>query len=462
VTSLLDGNAVASLRAGFKGALLQPEDEGFDLARRVWNGSVDKRPAIVARCTGVADVQAAIRFGREQDLLVSVKGGGHQVAGLAVADGGLMVDLSLMRGVRVDAEARTARAQGGCLLGDLDRSTQLHGLATTAGVISVTGIGGLTLGGGIGWLQGKHGFTVDNVRSIDLVTAEGHQIAVSEDNEPDLFWGLRGGGGNFGVATSFEYQMHPVGPIVLGGPIVWPLEQAPEVLGVVHEFMADPPDEAGALAVLRLAPPAPFVPPEHFGKPVMMAILAWMGDPAAGQQALEPVRSVGTPIADAVRPMPYVALQSLGDAGAPAGFGYYLKANLLHDLPDEVIDLLVGHVGSITSPFSQVRLHWISGECRRIAPDATATTGRDAAVDVNFTAGWSPVMGSGDPHIAWARAGWEALQPHAGAGLLPQFQYDETAATVYSPERLERLTALKDRWDPTNFFRLNQNVAPSG
>lgn len=461
-TAELDEQAVAKLRSEFKGALLQPRDEGYDQARRIWNGAIDKRPALIARCTGTADVQAAVRFGREHDLLVSVRGGGHQVAGHGVADGGLMIDLSLMRAVSVDPEAKAARAAGGCILGDLDRATQLHGLATTAGVVSVTGLGGLTLGGGIGHLQGKHGFTVDNVRSIELVTAEGQLLTVSEETEPEpeLFWGLRGGGGNFGVATAFEYRLHPVGPMVLAGAVAWPLDQAPEVLRVVHDYMADPPDEAAALSVLRLAPPAPFLPPEQFGKPVVMVALAYMGDPGAGAKALEPVRSVGTPIVDAVRPVPYLFLQSMFDAGAPAGFHYYLKANLLRELPDDVIDRFLAHVGSITSPFSQIRLHWISGEARRIDPESTAATGRDATVDVNFTSAWPPVQPEAEPHVKWAREGWEALQPHAESPM-PQFVVDEDAAAVYGTKRMERLTALKDRWDPTNLFRLNQNISPS-
>jgi FAD/FMN-containing dehydrogenase len=457
----VDDPAVAELRSGFKGALLQPQDEGYEQTRRIWNGAIDKRPALIARCTGAADVQAAVRFGREQDLLVSVRGGGHQVAGHAVADEGLMIDLSLMRAVSVDPETKRARAAGGCLLGDLDRATQLYALATTAGVVSVTGIGGLTLGGGIGHLQGKHGFTVDNVRSIDLVTAEGELLTVNEETEPELFWGLRGGGGNFGVATAFEYQLHPVGPIVLAGAVAWPLDQAREVLRMLHDYMADPPDEVAALGVLRLAPPAPFLPPEQFGKPVVMVVLAYMGDPAAGAKALEPVRNVGTPIVDAVRPVPYLFLQSTFDAGAPAGFHYYLKANLLRELPDEVINGFVGHAASITSPFSQIRLHWISGEARRIDPESTATTGRNTTVDVNFTSAWSPLQPEADRHVKWARDGWEALQPHAESPM-PQFVLDEDAAAVYGAKRLERLTALKDRWDPTNYFRLNQNVPPSG
>jgi hypothetical protein len=461
-TVALDDRAVEELRRGFKGALLRPEDEGYDQARRIWNGSIDKRPALITRCTGVADVQAAVRFGREHDLLVSVRGGGHQVAGHAVADGGLMIDLSLMRAVSVDPEAKTARAAGGCVLGDLDRATQLYGLATTAGVVSFTGLGGLTLGGGIGWLMGKHGLTVDNLRSVDLVTAEGDRLTVNDENESELFWGLRGGGGNFGIATAFEYQLHQVGPIVLAGPIFWPLDQAPEVLRVVHQFMADSPDEVGLVSVLRLAPPAPFLPAEQYGKPVIGVVPVYVGDPAAGGKALQPIRSVGTPIADAVRPVPYLFLQTMFDGGLPPGMHYYLKSNLLKDLSDEVIDLLVAHAGSVTSPLSAIRLHWINGEARRIDPQSTATTGRDAAVDINFTSAWSPLAPEAEPHVRWARDGWEALQPHV-MGIMPQFVADEAreeVESVYGP-KLERLVALKDRWDSTNLFRLNQNIRPS-
>jgi hypothetical protein len=449
------------LRSRFRGALLRPGEEGYDEARRVWNGAIDRRPALIARCAGADDVAVAVRFAREQDLLVSVRGGGHAVAGHAVADGGLMIDLSLMKAIHVDPAARTARAAGGVLWGELDRATQQAGLATTGGLISHTGIGGLTLGGGLGHLMRKHGLTVDNLLSVELVTADGTQRLVDAETRPELFWGLRGGGGNFGVATAFEYRLHPVG-LALGGPVFWPLEAAPEVLRVLREYAPEAPDELGMTISMMPAPPLPFLPREQFGKPVVALVLVWSGDLDEGERVLAPLRRIGTPLADAIGVAPYVALQSMLDGGAPHGRHYYWKAHRLHRLSDGVIDVCLERMAAATSPFCQVQGWVMGGAASRVPAGATAVGEREVGFEVSFVTGWPPSDGDGERHRDWARAGWEALRADS-VGVYANFISDEGDAGVEAAygDRVARLTALKDRYDPENFFRLNANVAPS-
>lgn len=450
------------LRARFRGALLRPGEEGFDEARRVWNGAVDRTPTLIARCAGADDVAVAVRYARDRGLPVSVKGGGHSIGGLSVCDDGLMIDLSLMKAVRVDPEARTATAAGGVLWGELDRATQAHGLATTGGLISHTGIGGLTLGGGLGHLMRTHGLTVDNLLSVELVTADGEQLHVDAASDPDLFWGLRGGGGNFGIATRFEYRLHPVGPMVLAGPVLWPIEQAPDVLRAVRAYAPEAADELGITIGLVAAPPAPFVPPDRMGTPSVALILLWSGDPAAGADAMAPLRSVGTPFADAVGPVPYVALQSMQDGGAPHGRHYYWKAHRLPDLTDDVIDIFCSAMAAPTTPFAQINGWAVGGAVSRVDPDATAVGDRDPGFEMSITAGWAPSDPEGHRHVAWVRETWEALRPY-GEGVYANFISDEGAAGVAYAygDRLARLQALKAVHDPDNFFRLNNNVTPA-
>jgi hypothetical protein len=458
----IDPKAVDELRGRFRGALIRPGEEGYDEARRVWNGAIDRRPALIARCAGADDVAEAVRFARDGDLLVSVRGGGHSIAGHGVCDGGLMIDLSLMKAVRVDPSAQTARAAGGVVWSELDRATQGAGLATTGGIISHTGIGGLTLGGGLGHLMRKHGLTVDNLVSVDLVTAEADRVHVDADTEPELFWGLRGGGGNFGIATAFEYRLHPVGPMAFGGPIFWPLNDAPRVLRFLRDFAPDAPDELGITVSMMPAPPAPFMPPDLFGKPVLGLVLVWAGDPVEGGKALAPLRQTGQPIADVIRPQPYLFLQSMLDGGAPHGRHYYWKAHRLLTFSDEVIDVFMERVSSFTAPFAQINGWAVGGAVSRVEPGATAVGERDVGFEISLIAAWPPPDPNGERHIAWAREGWEALRPHS-AGVYASFISDEGAAGVEAAygDRLQRLTALKDRYDPTNFFRLNANIPPS-
>lgn len=454
--------ALAALRSRFRGALLRPGEEGYDDARRVWNGAIDRRPALIARCVGADDVVEAIRFASEEELPIAVRGGGHSVAGHGVVDDGVVVDLSLMKSVAVDPERRIARAAGGALWSDVDRATQRVGLATTGGIISHTGIGGLTLGGGLGHLMRKHGLTVDNLLGADLVTADAERLHATAESEPDLFWGLRGGGGNFGVVTAFEYQLHPVGPIVLGGPIFWPLSDAAEVLGFISDYAAEAPDGLGITVVARLAPPALFIPPEHHGRPIVGVVLVWAGDREEGERAVAPLRQAGTPIVDAVRPAPYAFFQSMLDGGAPHGLHYYWKGHRLPALSAEVIGAVVELVGSITSPLSQVGGWAIGGAASRVDPAATAVGHRDAGFEINVTAGWPPTDPDPDRHIAWVRRGWEALRPSA-VGVYANFLSDEGAGGLEAAygQRLQRLRELKAHYDPTNVFRLNANIGPS-
>jgi hypothetical protein len=451
----------SDLRARFRGALLRPGEEGYDEARRVWNGAIDRRPALIARCAGADDVGTAVQFAREQDLLVSVRGGGHAVAGHAVCDGGMMIDLSLMKSVRVDPAARTVRGAGGLLWGELDKATQKFGLATTGGVISHTGIGGLTLGGGLGHLMRTYGLTVDNLLAVDVVTADGERRRVDSGNEPELFWGLRGGGGNFGVATALEYRLHPVGPTILGGPVFWSIDDGPAVLRFLRDFAPAAPDELGIAVAMMLAPPLPFMPPEMIGKPVVGLVLVWAGDIDAGVTALQPLRTIGTPIADVVKPVPYVFLQSMLDDGAPHGRHYYWKAHRLPTLSEDTVDVLLGCLDAMTSPFAQINGWAVGGAASRVDPSATAVGEREVGFDLSIATAWEP-GDTGGRHRAWVREWWEKLRPQS-SGVYANFISDEGAAGVRAAygERLARLTALKDRYDPTNFFRLNANIPPS-
>lgn len=454
---------IADVRMRFRGALLRPGEEGYDEARRVWNGAIDRRPALIARCAGADDVATAVRLGRERNLPISVRGGGHAVAGHAVCDGGLMIDLSLMKAISVDPAARTARAAGGVLWGELDRATQQFGLATTGGIISHTGIAGLTLGGGLGHLMRKHGLTVDNLLAVDLVTADGEPMHVTAETDPELFWGLRGGGGNFGIATAFEYQLHPVGPMVLAGPMFWDLADAPAVLRFVRDLSPGAPDDLGIAIALTTAPPAPFMPLDRVGKPVIGLVLVWCGaDHDAGQQVIAPFRGVGSPIVDLVRPFPYVAVQSMLDSGAPHGRHYYWKGHRIADLSDEVIDLIVSRAAAPTSPFSQIGGWAVGGAVSRVDPASTAVGRREVGFEINTTAGWAPSDPDPGRHIAWVREGWEALRPHS-VGVYANFLSDEDATGLEAAygDRLRRLTALKDRYDPDNVFHLNANIPPS-
>ncbi len=454
---------VERLRTGVRGPVIVPGDQGYDDARAIWNGAIDRRPACIARCTGAADVVAAVDFARERDLVVAVRSGGHGVGGHALCDGGLVIDLSLLKGIRVDPGARTARAEAGVLWGELDRETQLHGLATVGGIVTHTGIAGLTLGGGIGWLMRKHGATVDNLVSVDLVTADSEVLTASENENPDLFWGVRGGGGNFGIVTSFEYRLHPVGPIVLAGPIYHPLNDAREVLRFYREFIAASPDELTTICNLRIAPPLPFLPRDVHGKPIVMVGACYAGPPQDGIEVVRPLKEFGTPIVDLLEPKPYTALQSMFDASVPHGWHYYWKSAEVPPLTDEAIDTLVEHASALTSPKSYCIVFQLGGAIGQVGPEETAYSQRDAAHNVNINAVWTEDDPEPERHIAWAREFFEAMQPHTGGRVYLNFLGDEGQDRVraaYGDRNYERLARLKQIYDPTNLFRLNQNIQP--
>ena len=452
------------LRTRFRGALLHPGEDGYEQARRTWNGAIDRRPRLIARCAGADDVQHALGFARERDLPVTVRGGGHSVMGHAVDDDAVMIDLSLMKGVAVDPATRIARAAGGVLWSELDLATQRHGLATTGGTVSHVGIGGLTLGGGFGHLMRRHGLTVDNLRAVELVTAEGELVRVDAEHDPELFWGLRGSGGNFGIATAFEYDLHPVGPLVLGGPIYWPLEQAPMVLRFLREFAPTAPDDLGMMLMAHRAPPLPFLPMAHYGTPAFGLLLSWAGDIAEGLRALAPLCSRGTPLGELVRPVPYRALQSLIDASAPQGTHAYWRSHRIPELTDAVIDRIVALVETQTSPFSLLNGWAIGGAASRVAAAATAVGAREVGFELRLIAAWPPGDPEGERHRAWVRDGWKSLREHTDGRQYATFLSDEGPAGVRAAygDQLARLVALKDRVDPHNVLNSNVNIPPSG
>jgi FAD/FMN-containing dehydrogenase len=453
---------VQQLRTSFAGLLLRPFDERYEKVRSIWNGAIRRRPALIASCTGTADVLAALRFARDRGLEISVRGGGHAVAGHALCDGGVLIDLSPMTSVRVDPESRKARAGGGALWSHVDRETQAFGLAVTGGIVTHTGIGGLTLGGGIGHLMRKLGLTIDNLRSCDVVTADGRLVVASEQANDDLFWGLRGGGGNFGIVTSFEYEVHSVGPTVLAGMLLYPLDEAADVLAYFGEYVAEAPDEVGILGSLRLAPPLPVVPPELHGKPVVAMVVCYAGAIEDGEKEFEELRRFATPALDTIGPKPYLAHQSMFDAAFPHGRGYYWKSCALPPLTDEMIDVLIRQAEKITSRFSTMPLFTLGGAIARVPEDATAFPGRKAQHNLNIVGAWQIDDPDPEHHIAWVRQTWEAMRPFSTGGYV-NFMSDEPAdrlRAVYGSEKYDRLVALKRRYDPENVFRHNQNIAP--
>jgi FAD/FMN-containing dehydrogenase len=461
--TILGDATVQELREGILGEVITPADSRYDETRAVWNAMIDKRPALIIRCAGVADVIAAVQFARSQELEIAVRGGGHSLPGFSTSDGGIVIDLSAMKGIRVDPDAERVVAQGGVTWRELDHETQAFGLALTGGLISTTGIAGFTLGGGIGWLMRKYGLTCDNLEAADLVTADGRLVRASEHENPDLYWGLRGGGGNFGIVTSFEFRLHRVGPTVLAGPIFFPGEQATQILRGYREYTADLPDEMTTLVNLTTAPPAPFLPAEVHGKKVVAIIGVYAGPPDEGRGIAEPLRHLGTPITDLNGPMPYTMMQSLLDGLFSPGARNYFKAGYLAGLSDEAIDTLVRFHGTSISPSSEIHIQHLGGAVARVPDSATAFGGRGAPYLMNIVARWSD-PGTDDAQIAWARDLYAAAEPFTTGGTYVNFlsEGDDRVAAAYGPDKLERLARLKEVWDPTNAFRLNQNVKPAG
>ncbi len=459
----MTGTAIDRLQDEFTGELVPPSDPEYDSLRRVFNGMIDRRPAVVARCGRPADVSVAVNHARDHGMPISVHGGGHGVSGHAVCDEGVMIDLRPMKKIDIDADRRIARAQGGLTWGDFDAATQEHGLAVTGGRMSTTGVAGFTLGSGSGWLERKLGLAADNLVSAQVVLADGSVVTASEHENPDLFWGLRGGGGNFGVVTEFEFRLHPVGPILLGGMLAHPGERAPEVLRFFRDFMAEAPDEVGAAAALITAPNAPFVPEPARGKPAVGIIACYVGEPQEGERALAPLRAFGPPVVDLVQPMPYTAVQRLIDPNAPAGMQNYWGGDFLSELSDDAIAVFCSAAASVPSPLSQILIIPGGGQLARVSENAMAIGQRHAPWNTHLIGMWS------DPaetkrNVDWVRELRAGSAPYTTGRAFLNFLGEEGDLRVrraLGDDKYERLQRIKDRYDPENVFRLNQNIAPS-
>jgi FAD/FMN-containing dehydrogenase len=457
------GMTTAALH-GFTGVLLQPGDEGYENARRVWNGAIDRCPAFIARCRTAADVAAAIRFGTRHGLPIAVRGGGHSIPGLSVCEGGLMLDLALMKGLRIDPEAGVARVQPGVLWRELDAATQQHALAVPGGEVSHTGVAGLTLGGGVGWLGRRYGLTCDSLLAAQLVTAHGEVVEVDERSDAELLWGLRGGGGNFGVVASFTFRLHPVPVPIYAGMVVHPLGRAGEALRVFLEVAADAPDELGLNAAMVTLPPAPFVPEALRGQRVVVLAAGYVGPLEAGEAVVRGLREFAPAAMDTFGPMPYTVLQSLVDDAVPAGMPAYARSEWSRPLDDAGIDALVTAAAQMTSPMSQVLLRIMGGAIARVPEDATAFRFRDAAAMLTLAALWPDPTDPGHQHRDWARTAWQQMRPWTAGGGYVNHLCDEGSDRVreaYGPATWDRLVALKRRPDPDNVFQLNQNIPPN-
>lgn len=444
------------------GDVLRRGMEGYDEARSVWNAMIDKYPAAIARCTGAADVIAAVKFARDLDLQLAVHGGGHNVAGKAVCDDGLMIDLSPMNHVRVDPDAKVARAGGGATWGDFDHETQSFGLATTGGIVSTTGVAGVTLGGGLGWLARKYGLTHDNLRSMDVVTAEGELVTASEAENSELFWGMRGGLGNFGIATSLEFDLHEVGPEVLAGRIIHPYEAAPEFLRLYRDFMRGAPDELQAYAAFVQGNPAMGMPEQLHGKTLVGVVVLYSGDVDEGREVIQPLRDFGEPIADMVGPTPYVEHQQSSDELYQEGHRNYWKSHFFDELTDEAIDTIVEHADPLPTPFTTVFFEWMGGAIARADSDATAFPHRDATVSFTVAPKWTDPSDD-EGMIEWAREFFEATASYTSDDVYVNYlsEDEQNRAKAAYGDHYERLRALKNEWDPKNLFSVNQNITPT-
>jgi FAD binding domain/Berberine and berberine like len=454
--------ALGELERTFNGRLVRPGDSTYDEHRRVWNGSIDRSPSWIARCCGRRDVTAVVEFARETGVSLAVRSGGHSFPGLSTCDGGIVADLALMKGIRVDPQRRTARAQAGVLIGELDRETQAFGLAVPAGIVTHTGLSGLTLGGGIGWLQRKHGLTIDQLLAVDVVTAEGELVKASETQNPELFWGVRGGGGNFGIVTEFEFRLNRVGPIVLAGPIFWPMEESPKVMRFYRDWIAEAPDDLMTIVVHRKAPPLPFVPPELHGELVVGVVCCYAGPVEEGERVVRPLRRFASPVLDLLEPKPFIDHQAMFDPSFPHGWWYYMRACDVPELTDDVIDITVEHSMRIRSPRTAFPIWQLGGAVSKVGEDETAFHGRGGGHAFNITGGTESAQGF-DEERQWVRDFWSALEPHHSSVYVNFLmeEGEERVRQAYGAEKYERLKALKRRYDPGNLFRLNQNIRPN-
>lgn len=454
---------VQKFKASLRGELLRPSEDGYDVARKIWNGMIDRHPALIVRCASVSDVISAVNFARTNNLLVAVRGGGHNAAGHAVCDDGVMIDLSRMKGFRIDPVRRTtARAEPGLTWGEFDHEAQAFGLAVTGGIQSTTGIAGFTLGGGFGYLARKYGLTCDNLLSADVVTADGKLLTASPFENADLFWGIRGGGGNFGIVTSFEFRLYPVGP-VLGGRLLYSLAKANEVLRFYRDWVSYEPNESFSIAAFLTAPTAPNLPKRIHGTPVLAIIVCYAGPIEQGERLLEPLRKFGPPEADLIGLVPYTTLQTMLDAANPPGFQNYWKAEYIKGMSDKTIETLIAFAAQKASPMSKILFSHLGGAISGVGEDETAYAYRSAPFLLNINAMWSDPTEK-DKHIGWARDFWTAMHPGSAGGAYVNFLSEEGEDRVkaaYSPRTYERLVALKNKYDPTNFFRLNQNIKPT-
>lgn len=444
------------------GRLIRPGDRDYDEARSIWNEMIDRKPAIIARCLTSNDVVGMVKFVAKHRLRFSVRSGGHNIAGNAICDDGVVIDLSQMKDVEIDHQQRRARVQPGANWGDFDAAAQVWGLATPGGIVSTTGTAGFTLGGGFGHLTRKHGYTVDNLLGVEIVTADGRLLRADDEQNSDLFWAIRGGGGNFGIVTSFEYRLHPVGPELLAGMVLYPMTEAASILKRYRDYMANAPEELGTLVALRIAPPAPFLPTEIHGEPVVIVVASYFGPLDEAQRAVAPLRELGTPLVDLLRTMPYTAHQKIFDAGQPPGRQQYWKSDYFSNLTDETIDTVVSWIDSITSPLSVVLLIPLDGAGNRVDVTATAYAHRSATYAINVSSQWIDAAES-QRHIEWTRNFWQALRMHGPVGTYGNFltgdEGEDRMREAYGPN-YERLADIKQRYDPDNLFRLNWNIRP--
>ena len=456
----MDTNALTALRENVRGTVTTAEDAEYDEARRVYNAMIDRRPAVIVRPANTGDVMTAVRFAAENDLTVAVRGGSHSVPGFGTADDALVVDLSTMRGVRVDPLTQTARVEGGATWGDLNAAGYPFGLATTGGIISTTGVGGLTLGGGIGYLARGLGLSCDNLLAADVVTADGSFHVASDKEDADLFWAIRGGGGNFGVVTSFEFRMSPVTDIY-GGPMFFELDAAGDLLRFYREFITDAPEELGCFPAYQIAPPLPFIPEDRHGEPFIAMVTCWAGDVDAGEKALQPIRDVAPRVAEHVGVMPYPALNSAFDALVPPGLQHYWKANFVTELTDDAIAAHLEHGPKVPVVNSTVHIYPINGAAQRVAPDSTAFAYRDATF-ATVIAGMWPDAADNDANTAWVKDYYAATAPHSEEGGYVNFMAEDDQSRIRANYRgnYDRLVEIKRRYDPDNLFRHNQNIQP--
>jgi FAD/FMN-containing dehydrogenase len=457
----LEGAALDRLRSSFKGELVRPGDPTYEERRRIWNGSIDRHPALIARCSSVNDVVVAVRFAREADLPAAIRSGGHSFPGFSTCDGGVVIDLSPMKAIAVDVAKRTARVQAGVLLGELDQATQRFGLAVPAGIVTHTGLAGLTLGGGIGWLMRKYGLTVDQLLGVEVVTADGRVLRADANENADLFWGMRGAGSNFGIVTEFDFALNPVGPTVLAGPIFWPMERSAEVLRFYRDWIVDAPDELTTMVVHRHVPPLPAIPPEFYGRPVVTVIPCWIGPLEEGEKFIRPMREFGSPMLDLCIPKPFLAHQSMFDPSFPAGQWYYFRSANLATLTNEIVDIIADRAQRMTSKLTAFPIFHLGGAIRRVPEDATPFSGRGAGHTININAATAGEAGFAEER-EWSRGLWNALLPYQ-TDVYVNFLMEEGEERIkqaYGPDRYAKLKALKRKYDPSNFFRLNQNIRP--